>query len=403
MKVFAPLLIVMLAASACLTLLQPLTASAQYPEPKAKAVLALERAVDDLYGRLKEAVARLNDTQGMRRLEELGASIQHAKALASEGRYSEAWQLKTQILAELGARLKSLYAERAELRARLEERMADLSERVQAERERALIEVAMKAVEGGNLTQLSHSLAQAKACVEGGRHEEARELLARCMREVKVAAVNNTLRRALRAAEGVLTSLSAAITVDPARGIDNAIAKITSTVGRLGELAEHLEEVGASPNATAAVRAAALRLEAVALHLEDVRARVAAGALEKVVITPAELEKTLEERGEWTPYVPAPREVSIDVISSARGVTRVKVTLTLPSAGFVFGWPPPSREGNEFYIDVRVMRWTGPSAQVITHRSHVYTLGRLEPGTYTFTFKAWGQPVASTTFTVPAG
>jgi hypothetical protein len=491
-KVLAPLLILMLVASTCLALSPPLTVSAQGPEPKARAVSALEQTIESLNVRLKEVAERLNDTQSLKELEGLKIGIQQVKALVDEGRYEDAWQLGREVLANLSLKLKALYERREELKAKLEERMANLSARVQAEMNRALIEVMMKVAGRANLTQLNSTLAQARAYVERGRHEEARGLLAQCMRKVEEAALNNTSRRAIKAAERELASLDVT-----ARGIDNAISRIASTAERLDALAEHLEEVGASPNATAALKAAALHLESVALHLESVRELVATGAINVTLPSKLEtkvealIERSLEEaegplkeapkmnvtipmelkeqlqglkpriqdalrRGnltevrmllreleaakvellrqvvmvrerklrplipegreeKWIPYIPTSEQVSIDVYvykvyspakpsKSMEWMVSVRVTLTFPSAGFqVSSWGALSREGNDLLVDARVMQWTGPSAQVVTKAVHVYTLGKLEPGTYTFTFKAWGQPVASTTFKVPAG
>jgi PKD repeat protein len=103
---------------------------------------------------------------------------------------------------------------------------------------------------------------------------------------------------------------------------------------------------------------------------------------------------------EWVPYVPTSGQTEIEVSTAANAVL-ARVTLTFPSAGYrVADWGVVRRDGSELWVDARVERWTGPSAQVITPLSHVYNLGVLTPGAYKFTFKAWGQAVKSKAFEV---
>jgi hypothetical protein len=88
-------------------------------------------------------------------------------------------------------------------------------------------------------------------------------------------------------------------------------------------------------------------------------------------------------------------------VSTSGGNTSVQVTLTCPNAGYrVLDWGQIVRTGNDFSVDARVERWTGVSAQMIITISHVYGLGALTPGTYSFAFKANGVAVKTEPFTI---
>ena len=101
-------------------------------------------------------------------------------------------------------------------------------------------------------------------------------------------------------------------------------------------------------------------------------------------------------------WEPVSRGFSTDiVISTSGGSTSAEVKLTFPNSGYrVPDWGAVTRTDNEFSVDAKVERWTGLSAQMITTITHVYTLGALSPGTYSFAVKAYGLVVARNQFTI---
>ena len=104
----------------------------------------------------------------------------------------------------------------------------------------------------------------------------------------------------------------------------------------------------------------------------------------------------------WIPASFEHVEVKLEAWTT-EGKTSVKVTLIFPTAGFrVVDWGQVVRSGNDFSVDAKVEMWTEGSAQVITTVTHIYDLGAIAPGGYTFTFKSWGAAVKTISFTVPA-
>ena len=88
-------------------------------------------------------------------------------------------------------------------------------------------------------------------------------------------------------------------------------------------------------------------------------------------------------------------------ISTSDGNTFAEVRLTCPNSGYrVAAWGALARSDNEFSADAKVERWTGVSAQMITTITHVYALGALSPGTYSFAVKAYGSVVKTQQFTI---
>lgn len=88
-------------------------------------------------------------------------------------------------------------------------------------------------------------------------------------------------------------------------------------------------------------------------------------------------------------------------ISTSGGNTSAEVKLTCPNTGYrVTDWGSVVRTDNEFSVDAKVERWTGVSAQMIITITHVYSLGALAPGTYSFAVKAHGSVVKTQQFTV---
>jgi len=103
------------------------------------------------------------------------------------------------------------------------------------------------------------------------------------------------------------------------------------------------------------------------------------------------IEKTAEKaRERWVPYTPSSENVEVNIRQKA-SLTIVEVTITFPHAGFRVDWGDVERKGATFTVDVKVEEWTGFSAQVVTRKTHAYRLGELEPGVYTFVFKANGE------------
>ena len=89
------------------------------------------------------------------------------------------------------------------------------------------------------------------------------------------------------------------------------------------------------------------------------------------------------------------------VIATSGGNTSAEVKLTCPNSGYrVLDWGQVGRTDNEFFVDAKVERWTGVSAQMITTIAHVYALGTVPPGTYSFAVKVYGSVVARQQFII---
>jgi len=103
---------------------------------------------------------------------------------------------------------------------------------------------------------------------------------------------------------------------------------------------------------------------------------------------------------EWVPYLPKAEDVNLSV--NVDGDTaNVYVSIVFPSAGYrVSDWGEPTGIENAYVVDVKIERWTGPSAQVITTLSHQYRIEKLRPGRYSFTFSAWGKPIKQVSFQI---
>jgi len=104
---------------------------------------------------------------------------------------------------------------------------------------------------------------------------------------------------------------------------------------------------------------------------------------------------------QWVPYAPLPNMVDL-VFWTKNRVAYINVTITFSDAGYkVSEWGTVVKDGFEIWVDSEIWDWTGPAALVITTLRHTYDLGRLKEGDYIFTFKAWGFPVKSISFTIP--
>ena len=74
----------------------------------------------------------------------------------------------------------------------------------------------------------------------------------------------------------------------------------------------------------------------------------------------------------WVPYTPS--DDAIHIKWTRNGEVNVTVTMTFPHSGFMVYWGPAFISNGEVKADVQVMMWTGPAAQVITHKSYTWTL-----------------------------
>ena len=139
------------------------------------------------------------------------------------------------------------------------------------------------------------------------------------------------------------------------------------------------------------------------LRMRHLKYRLTSVSLAFVVLFSA-LGITAVHSQEWVPCLPPwPDEVRLEAISIGENA-HVKVEITFPCAGFDVDWGSVTRIDNlTFSADTKIWAWTGPSAQVITTKSHVYDLGTLSPGIYEFIFKAWGIPIKSLQFAHPPG
>ena len=103
---------------------------------------------------------------------------------------------------------------------------------------------------------------------------------------------------------------------------------------------------------------------------------------------------------EWVPYLPKAEDVSLSVKVDG-DTANVYVSIVFPSAGYrVSDWGEPTGLENAYVVDVKIERWTGPSAQVITTLGHEYRIENLRPGHYSFTFSAWGKPIKQVSFQI---
>ncbi len=107
----------------------------------------------------------------------------------------------------------------------------------------------------------------------------------------------------------------------------------------------------------------------------------------------------------WIPYVPSQEQWWVKEWSLTywmeNETSYVDVQLVWPDTGHkVSSWGTVVKDGYNIWVDAEMWEWTGVSLLVITYESHTYDLGYLEAGNYTFTFKAWGFPVKSISFTV---
>ncbi len=105
----------------------------------------------------------------------------------------------------------------------------------------------------------------------------------------------------------------------------------------------------------------------------------------------------------WTSVALLSDQVDIQTWKQSDGKTYAKVKLTFPDSGYRvldhnWGQPPPF--GNNFTVDSVVERSNGARIQTAVTAVHIYDLGQLLPGNYTFTFKTHGAATKTQNFTV---
>jgi Domain of unknown function (DUF4214) len=102
----------------------------------------------------------------------------------------------------------------------------------------------------------------------------------------------------------------------------------------------------------------------------------------------------------WVAFIPNAQQTELDILSCG-GRTFADVKITFNNGGFrVTDWGQPARVGGDFSVDLKAERWTGPSVQMITIVEHVYDLGTLAPGAYSFTVNSRATFVTSRQFLV---
>src|SRR2546423_1442462 len=84
-----------------------------------------------------------------------------------------------------------------------------------------------------------------------------------------------------------------------------------------------------------------------------------------------------------------------------QGRTYAYVKLSFSDSGyFVSDRGVPIRSGNDFTLDARVERFTGPSIKSVVTTAQIYDLGPLAVGTYNFNFRTAGTVAKTFQFTV---
>lgn len=259
----------------------------------------------------------------------------------------------------------------------------------------------------GMINEAEGLLDAAKTCAERGDVEKAKEVVEKA-RDL-VGEIDKRAFEVLEKVEGGKPEVAEELRA-------KASEELEKLQGRLGEIEARVAELKAK-NVTAA------ELEQLLIKakeaLKQAREKVESGSLTTIcqVVCPVEdvvyrLEKSLEwlerTKEKWVPYMPVAGSVEVNirqVMPSLREVLpRViaEVAIVFPHAGFRVDWGGVERDGTVFTVDARVEEWTGPSAQVIVRKTHMYALGELEPGTYVFILKANGETLVIKQFEVEA-
>lgn len=104
---------------------------------------------------------------------------------------------------------------------------------------------------------------------------------------------------------------------------------------------------------------------------------------------------------EWVPYAPSSNEVEL-VFWLQNGEAYINASLTFCHNGYeVSDWGIVNNLTNNLYVNSLVWEWMSLTIPIITVVEHTYVLGNLEHGPYSFSFRAWGVPANSISFSIP--
>ncbi|RLF09685.1 MAG: hypothetical protein DRJ62_06295 [Thermoprotei archaeon] len=95
---------------------------------------------------------------------------------------------------------------------------------------------------------------------------------------------------------------------------------------------------------------------------------------------------------EWEPYTPDPSQV--EVSWTCDSTVELTIKITFPHAGFLVLWGPIVVDEGTVIIHSVVNMWRGPAAQVVTVKSHSWSL---PPGNYELKFYVNGELVKTAT------
>ncbi|MEM4576160.1 MAG: hypothetical protein QW701_01715 [Candidatus Nezhaarchaeales archaeon] len=75
------------------------------------------------------------------------------------------------------------------------------------------------------------------------------------------------------------------------------------------------------------------------------------------------------EAEEWVSYNPKSDDIAVNYFFSDNVSINITVTITFPHSGFTARWGSVEIYGDVARACIDVMMWTGPAAQVITHKA----------------------------------
>jgi DNA repair exonuclease SbcCD ATPase subunit len=320
----------------------------------------------------KEAVEKAREL-----IAEIDKNTGEALGKAKEKVLGELKQKALKELEELQKKLDEIEAKIAEMKAenitvaRFEQILAKAKDALEKARER---------VESGNFTTTCQVICPVKAVIY--RLEKSLEWAEKTAKKIKERI--EEVREKIRELEEEMSELEAKIAEAKEKGLDvseaeNRLEKARGFLIQARKLAEEGKTV----------------LAMVKTRLCEALIKAAERAVEKA-----------EER--WIPYTPGSENVEVNIrqvapiLPGESPEVLVEVVIVFPHAGFRVDWDGIERDGKVFTVNVKVEEWTGPSIQVVTRKTHVYELGKLEPGIYTFTFKANGKILVIQQFEVKA-
>jgi len=103
---------------------------------------------------------------------------------------------------------------------------------------------------------------------------------------------------------------------------------------------------------------------------------------------------------QWVHFVPSSGNVDLEYWIENQ-TSYISVAITFYTAGYnISSWGTTTRDGSNFFANSEIWRWTGVVAQIVWTARHIYDLGHLEDGNYTFTFLTWSVPVKGIWFKV---